>query len=116
MEELQKLMVEYQPKIDQVKSLATEIQAIKISAAQAAPAASSPALKTALEAAKEAEATYGKGSPEAAVAWSELEEVAASGLENAMGARLDEECLVDKTVDACTALEELNRAIAASTS
>lgn len=115
MEALQKLMDEYQPKVDQLKSLATEIQAIKVTASQAPPAASSPALKTALAAAKEAEAKFGKGSPEATVAWAELEDVAASGLGNAMGTRLDEECLVDKTVEACTALEELNRAISAST-
>ena len=42
---------------------------------------------------------------------SEVEEIASSGLDNAMGPRLDEECLVDSALEACQALEELNRAI-----
>jgi hypothetical protein len=112
---LQKLMEEYQPKIVQMKSLATEIQAIQISATVSAPAASSPAVTAALQDAKAMEIKYGKGSKEAILAWSELEEIASSGLANAIGAKLDEtECLVDQTILACTALEELNRAMASA--
>lgn len=102
------------PKMTAVKSLATEIQAIKIQAAEITPAASSPALQEALDQAKSTETKFGKGSPEAILAWSELEEIAAAGLGNAMGARLDEECLVDQTIQACIAMEELNRAIASA--
>lgn len=65
----------------------------------------------ALKEAKEMEKVHGKGSPEAAVAWAELEEVASSGLSNAMGTRLDEECLVETAMEACQALDELNRAL-----
>jgi hypothetical protein len=112
---LQQLMADYQPKIEQLKNLATEIQAIKITAVDTLPAASSPAVSAALQDAKAMEVKYGKGSKEAILAWSELEEIASSGLANAMGAKLDEtECLVDQTILACTALEELNRAMALS--
>jgi hypothetical protein len=102
------------PQMTAMKSLATEIKAIKLQAAEVAPAASSPALREALQNAKDTELEFGKGSPEAMVAWFDLEEIASAGLDNAMGMRLDEECLVDQTIDACTALEELNRAISAA--
>jgi hypothetical protein len=112
---LQKLMEEHKPKIEQLKSLATEIRAVKMRAASAPPAANSPAVTQALQEAKSVESKFGKGSKEAILAWSELEEIASSGLSNAMGAKIDEtECLVDQTIDACTALEELNRAMASA--
>lgn len=115
--DLQQLMDLHRPKIEQLKSLATEIRAVKMRAAFAPPAANSPAVTQALSDAKSAELKFGKGSKEAILAWSELEEIASSGLANAMGAKLDEtECLVDQTIEACTALEELNRAMASALS
>jgi hypothetical protein len=45
------------------------------------------------------------------VAWAEVEEIASSGLGNALGTRLDDECLVESAMTACVALEELSRAV-----
>jgi len=105
-------MIEEQvPKMEAVKSLATDLKAIKLNVAKSAPGPDSPEMREALKAAKAAEAEFGKGSPEAAVAWDNLEEIASSGLKNAMGTRLDQECLVDSAIEACQALEELDRAL-----
>lgn len=108
------LLKENQPKLDMMKALVTDLQAIKLAGggARGAAAPDSPALQTALREAKLAEAAHGSGSPEAAVAWAALEELASSGLGNALGARLDDECLVETAAaGACQALEELNRAL-----
>ena len=111
LEELSSLLKMYQPKLDRIGSLAKEIQAVKVTSFEAAPAADSPEMKEALAAAKKATEEFGADSPEARVAWTELEEIASTGLGNAMGSRLDEECLVDSAMEACQALEELNRII-----
>ena len=53
---------------------------------------------------------YGRASKEARLAWEEVEEIASSGLENAMGEDMTVECLVE-AAEHCLALEELDRFI-----
>lgn len=101
--------------LSRAKELIEEMQAIKLSVGQQAPntvsLAQESAIAESLRAAQAAEQEYGHNSPEAKVAWTALEEVASSGVANALGGRLDEECLVDTARDACIALEELNRVL-----
>jgi CP12 domain len=111
LDSLYRLLQESKPKLDMMKSLATEMKAIKLTVKQSTPAPDSPALQSALKEAKQAEAEFGKGSKEAAVAWDAVEEIASTGLGNSMGPRLDEECLVETAMEACQALDELNRAL-----
>jgi hypothetical protein len=112
LDELQSLLADNSQYVQKMKSIATELKAIKMTVAQAKPAARSPAVTAALEAAKSAEAEFGSGSAEARVAWSELEEVASSGLENALGPILDSgNCAIESSIDACEALEEVNRVL-----
>jgi len=111
LDELYSLLKMNQPKLEQMQSLAKEIQSIKLTSFEAKPARDSPELRAALEEAKEASSKFGADSAEARVAWTEVEDVAASGLGNSMGTRLDQECLVETTMEACQALEELNRAM-----
>jgi CP12 domain len=101
------------PPMEKIKSLAEDIQAIKISAAQSSstPAPDTPQLRAAMEEAKALSARLGPDSPEARVAWTEVEDIASSGLDNALGARLDDECLVESAMSACVALEELSRVV-----
>jgi hypothetical protein len=106
------------PKIEKIKSLAVEIQAVKIKEAASSPGkvADSPALQAVIKAAREASEKFGATSPEAVVAWSEVEDVAAaSSNSNAVGGMLGDECLVE-TIEACDALEELQRAISVTSS
>lgn len=107
------MLQEYQPKMDGMKSLADDLQNIKLAVASSAPAPKSPEVTAALEAAKAAEKEFGKGSKGATVAWSELEEVASTGLSNAMGKALSaEECeIADNAQAACEALEALSNAL-----
>jgi len=109
--DLEKLLAENGPKMEMMKSLAQEMSAIKLVVAESKPASDSPQVRAALANAKEVSAKFGAASPEAAVAWEELEEIASSGLSNAMGSRLDQECLVESAMEACQALEELDRVI-----
>jgi CHASE3 domain sensor protein len=118
LEELSALLEDQGPKIEQIKSLAREIQAVKIK--EAAPSqgrvADSPALQAIIKAAKAATEKFGATSPEATVAWAEVEDVAAaSSKSNALGGMLGDECLVE-TIEACDALEELQRAIQVTSS
>lgn len=106
------LLRENKPKLDLMKSLVTDLHAIKLTVGtKGAAAPDSPALQKLLKEAKDAEQEFGRGSPQAAVAWAELEEVASSGYSNAVGPRLDEECLVETAMEACQAIDELNRAL-----
>merc|ERR1711935_946356 len=111
-DELASLVKEQEPYLEKMKSLASNLEAIKVAVPESKAGADSPELRAALESAKKISEDKGASSPEAAVAWSEVEEIASAGVSNAMGKRLDEECLV-KTLEACTAIEELNKALAA---
>lgn len=111
LDELSALLKEHQPRLERLKYLAEEIKAIQLPDIPSEPAVSSPQLKAALAAAQAAVKEFGVDSSQAKLAYADVEEIASSGLSNAMGARLDEECLVDTAMDACMALEELNRVL-----
>merc|ERR1712238_313768 len=54
---------------------------------------------------------HGNASSESKLAWEEVEELASSGLSNAIGSSLTagEECDLEQAAEACMALEELDR-------
>ena len=113
LESLSGILQEYEPNMVNLKTLASDLQTIKLAVGTSAPAVKSPALTAALEAAKATELEFGKGSKEATVAWAELEEVASAGLSNAIGKTLSaEECeIADNAQAACEALEALSNAL-----
>lgn len=108
---------EQSDKFQRMMTMASELRAIKLTSTgtgKAAPA--SLKVKEALRAAKEAVAAHGADSAEAKLAWETLEEIASSDNSEAMaGALSDEECsLEDAAMEACMALEELNRVLSKS--
>ena len=110
MDELAALLKVHGPMLSKVKAIAEDIQAIKLAPPEATPGADSPQHREALENAKQATKQFGITSSEAQLAWAELEEIASASNANAMGVRLDEECLVE-TIEACQALEEIQRVL-----
>lgn len=92
-----------------MKSITDEMANIKLVVTKSTPGNDSPEQRAALENAKAMSAEFGATSPQAKLAWEDLEEIASSGLSNSMGTRLDEECLVESAKEACMALEELDR-------
>lgn len=94
-------------------SLAQTIKAIKLQKPEAATASSSTALTEALENAKAATAKHGVTSKEGRLAWETYEEVASSGLKNAIGVSMKDECHVDSGSEACQAIEEMDRVMTA---
>lgn len=93
-----------------MNDVAKEMQALKLIAPENRPAPKSPQLDAALSRAKQMSTEFGNTSQEARLAWEEVEEIASSGLENAMGEDMTEECLVE-AAEHCLALEELDRFI-----
>ena len=90
-------------------SLAETLKMVKLGQPESKPATSSTELTSALEAAKAATSEFGISSVEARLAWETYEEIASSGLGNAIGINLAEECIVEAGQDACKAMEELER-------
>jgi hypothetical protein len=82
---------------------------VKLSKPEAVKATSSPELDAALAEAKKATAESGITSSAARLAWETYEEIASSGLGNAMGVSLLEECDIETAQNACQAIEELDR-------
>ena len=80
------------PAFVKMQSLNHELQSLKMTSNTAKPAPASPEQQEALEAAKKAVKEFGADSPEAKMAWEELEEISAAGTGNAIGKRLDDEC------------------------
>ena len=64
----------------------------------------------ALADAKEASEKFGPASVEAKLAWETVEDIAQDNSHEAMKNDLSEECLVE-TIEACEAIEELQRAL-----
>mmetsp|Transcript_25114 Transcript_25114/g.35179 ORF Transcript_25114/g.35179 Transcript_25114/m.35179 type:complete len:99 (-) Transcript_25114:90-386(-) len=93
-----------------MKSLANDIQALKIPATEGRSGKDSPQLRAAMEYAKECSSKFGATSPEARVAWAEVEEIGSGGYMEALGGMITDECLVE-TLEACEALDELDRAV-----
>jgi hypothetical protein len=90
-------------------SLAETLKMVKLGQPKSKPVTSSAELSSALEAAKAATTEFGIASVEARLAWETYEEIASSGLGNAVGINLAEECSVEAGQDACKAMEELER-------
>eukprot|EP00526_Cylindrotheca_closterium_P020672 CAMPEP_0113610790 /NCGR_PEP_ID=MMETSP0017_2-20120614/5213_1 /TAXON_ID=2856 /ORGANISM="Cylindrotheca closterium" /LENGTH=208 /DNA_ID=CAMNT_0000519699 /DNA_START=86 /DNA_END=712 /DNA_ORIENTATION=- /assembly_acc=CAM_ASM_000147 len=112
LQELAAKLKEQQPAMAVLGEMAEEIKAVKLSAPVSKAGAPSAQLQEAMTTANEITEKLGVSSPEAQVAWEVVEEIAASGNSNAMGGMLsEEECLVDVAMEACIALEELNRAL-----
>jgi len=106
-EEIQKTA----PKLDVVKTLASQIHAIKIAKPEIQAGADSPTLRKALAVAQEKTEEFGSKSVEAKLAWETVEEIAAAGTENSMGVNMLDECLVLEQMAACQGLEELQNVV-----
>jgi hypothetical protein len=106
--ERQKMAFQFNDQL--MKDVAAELHAIKISPPAKKPAPTIPGLWDAKLKARAISQQYGNTSPEAKLAWEEVEEIAAAGLENAVGEGLTPEtCDLTKAAEACMALEELER-------
>jgi len=92
-------------------SLVDTLKNIKLTTptAQASEFSNSPELDKALANARAATALYGVTAPEAKLAWETYEEIASSGTGNSIGVNLMEECSLESGLDACKAMEELER-------
>ena len=90
-------------------TLVDALKQIKITSSEGEKAKDSPELVAALKEAKEATAKHGITSKEARLAWETYEEIASSGLDNAIGVNLTEECQVDSGAEACQAMEALEQ-------
>ena len=112
MQELEGLLKAQQPTIAALQDLATQVQQVKLAVPESKAGAKSPALATALEEAKRITQEKGITSPEAAVAWDTVEEIAAADNSAASaGSMSEDECLIEAAMEACEALSELNRVI-----
>lgn len=109
LEELEQLLkaTEHAPVMD-----ADQVDPIKLpDVPQQKAGQQSAQLKEALASAKSITDKHGIQSAEARVAWETVEEIASASERNdALGGKLSaEECLVDAAMEACAALNELNR-------
>ena len=110
LETVQRLTADLEGHQKHMADFAKELQALKLTPPEQRPAPKSPQLDAAVQQAKELSLAFGNTSEEARLAWETVEELASSGLENAMGPDMTEECLVE-VAEVCLALEELDRFI-----
>lgn len=111
-DELEALLEQQKPMMNNLAELAAQVNAVKLSIPEVKPAGeASPQLVEALKAAKSITEEMGADSPDARVAWDNVEEIAAAGNDNATGEILTDECLVESAKEACMALEELQRVL-----
>ena len=117
MKELETLLSTQRAQLAKIKDVTSQVRAVALKAN--APAVQnkidSGMLQAAIAEAKAATAKFGKASGEAAVAWDSVEEISASDNSMAGIPMLSDECLVD-AMEACEALEELERAVVVSVS
>jgi len=94
-----------------MKDVAAELKAIKLSPPTSQPSPKIPGLWDSKLKARGITQQFGVYSVEAKLAWEEVEEIASSGLEKAIGGDLYEEgsCDLVQAAQACMALEELDR-------
>jgi len=111
MQKNQYAAVSFQNNQQLMKDVAAELGAIKLSPPTKQPAPTIPGLWDAKLKARAITQQFGNSSTEARLAWEDVEEIASSGLENAVGGTLFEEesCDLVKAAEACMALEELDR-------
>jgi len=104
--------------------LQQSVRPIKLSQSKGKAGQDSPQVRAALQEAYEVTHQYGFESPEAKMAWSNLEEVSSAGLDNAMGPRYtSQECMVmdyyhetdpvsyQESIERCQAVYEVDNAI-----
>lgn len=113
--ELQRLGELQRDHLDSVKDITEQIQQIKLSdpvKASAKDRLHNPILDQALTEAKHMTDKHGVSSAQARLAWETVEDIASDDLSEAMKKAIDEdeECLVEM-IQACEAMEELNRAL-----
>ena len=113
--ELQRLGEIQRDHLDSVKHITEQIAQIKLSdpvKASAKDRLHNPILDQALTEAKHMTDKHGVSSPHARLAWEAVEDIASDDLSEAMKKAVDadEECLVEM-IQACEAMEELNRAL-----
>ena len=112
LDELDRLLKE--TKNSEPSTMAEQVQPIKLaSVPQQKAGEQSEQLKEAVSNAKSLTEKHGISSSEARVAWETVEEIASASERNdALGGKLSaDECLIDAAMDACAALNELNRVI-----
>lgn len=98
--------------MEKTKALAEEIRNLKITQPDGgAKSPDTPQMRAALDEAKKATNEHGADSTEAKLAWETVEEIAGADLSEAMKGSLEDECLIE-TIEACEALEELQRVLA----
>merc|ERR1712161_98086 len=88
-----------------------ELQSIKLMPSKQQPKPKIAGLLASKIKARAISKQYGNASSESKLAWEEVEELASSGLSNAIGSSLTagEECDLEQAAEACMALEELDR-------
>lgn len=117
LDELEAAIKMQKPMLDNMTKMASEIRAVKVGIPVITKSVSSPELKAALAAAQAVSTAKGATSPEAKIAWENVEEIAAASSRSGdMPALLTEECLVDAAREACEAIDELNRVLMLSKS
>mmetsp|Transcript_14779 Transcript_14779/g.32116 ORF Transcript_14779/g.32116 Transcript_14779/m.32116 type:complete len:200 (+) Transcript_14779:75-674(+) len=109
---LSQMLTKTRDELDTVKQLADDLKGVKLATPPlGAKGEPSEAMKAALAEARSASEEFGKSSPEAALAWETVEEIAAARNDNvASQATLDEECLID-LIEGCEALEKFKDAL-----
>jgi hypothetical protein len=110
LEELERLVKETTSSAPPSK--AEQVQPIKLaSVPQQKAGEQSEQLKEAVSNAKSLTEKHGISSSEARIAWETVEEIASASERNdALGGKLSaDECLIDAVMEACAALNELNR-------
>ena len=112
LDELRSMLETQKPAMATLQSMAEEIQQVKLGAPTKQVGHESEQLQEAMAEAKRITDEKGIHSPEAHIAWETVEEIAAADNSSAMGGMLtDDECLIDAAMEACQALEELNRVL-----
>ena len=104
------------PSAAKMQELAQKLKAIPIPKKDSKAHKPDPAYTAALNQALEVQKEFGKGSPEAILAWEALEEIASAGLENSLGGSLSaEECDLteEEYQEACQAMDEVSRVLGA---
>eukprot|EP00545_Synedropsis_sp_CCMP1620_P000108 CAMPEP_0119011574 /NCGR_PEP_ID=MMETSP1176-20130426/5758_1 /TAXON_ID=265551 /ORGANISM="Synedropsis recta cf, Strain CCMP1620" /LENGTH=230 /DNA_ID=CAMNT_0006964423 /DNA_START=29 /DNA_END=721 /DNA_ORIENTATION=+ len=111
LDSLAELLSETIPVTTQIRDIALQIKAIKLSEVAMPAGANNPMVGNALEAAKKASEEFGADSTEAKLAWETLEEISSAGEKSgALGGMLDEECLTEM-IEACEAIDEVKRGL-----
>ena len=94
------------------KELASSVNPVKLQPPETGAAPPSHELEKALVEARKITSELGLASPEAAIAWETVEQIAAAGNSNALGGSLStDECFVEAAKEACEALEELHKIV-----